>query len=295
VFIIKDKATRKELKNQPYKLIYGGNPMVSGLKPTWQNMKGGGGAKTPVEEIVGQCYDWRLEANRWGSNDVTLMFNQCQILKSDTPFPYAEWELAIKYSDNANSGWGIFGNSAATALGIDIELLDIDLLKTRWIHLLRSEEIFGDDAKAAPLPDGTQPKIKGFVWRIIEFVQPGQPVAAVAQMAPAPIPMVAAPVAVATPVVNGPAPAVAVATPPVVVAPVVAAPVAGLSPDQQALELLHGRDISSFFQVAVPDVIIRTDAALVNSILSNAFVTTKIASGDVVRNDDGTHTVVAKV
>ena len=60
---------------------------------------------------------------------------------------------------------------------------------------------------------------------------------------------------------------------------------------QRALELLNGRDTAAFFQVAIPDPLIRTDAALVNAILSNAFITAKVAAGEIVKNEDGTHTV----
>ena len=277
------------------------------LKPSWQNLKGGGAARTPVEEIVGQCYDWKVEPTQWGSNNIVLSFNQCQILKSDTPFPYAEWNLTIKWSDTVSSGWGIFGQSAAEKLGVDIELLDIDLLKGRWMHLLRTFKEFGDDRNAAPLPDGTQPKISGFVWQIVQFIQPGQTVQSVAQGTPVPQVNPVVQAMVSNP--NGPQP---VAVPAVAVSPVQAAPVqvvstivapvtpvavvqpagAGITADERAMTLLHGKDTASFFQVAIPDQIIRTDANLINSILSNAFITAKIASGEVIRNDDGTHTVV---
>ncbi len=64
------------------------------------------------------------------------------------------------------------------------------------------------------------------------------------------------------------------------------------TPEEQALFLLNGKDIASFFQAALPDEIIRSDAGLVNTIMNNVFVTAQIASGKVIKNEDGTHTVV---
>ncbi len=270
--------------------------MVTGLKPSWQNLKGSGFAsKNPVEEMVGQLVSWQLVANNFGGNNIEFNFTQCQILKSyGVPYPYAEWTMSIKFSDSQSSGWGIFGTSVAEALGIDIELLDIDLLKGRWCHILQFEHEFGEDSKAAPDPTtGLKPKIKGNVFKLVGLIVAGQQVVSVAGtpaaiVSPTPTPAVVAPIAapVITPapvVVDGLAPVATIAPPPMVT---------GITPEQQALSLLHGKDTAGFFQVAVPDPLIRTDAALVNSILSNAFITAQIASGMVTKNADGTHSVV---
>lgn len=294
--------------------------MTTGLKPSWQGLKTSQNFNNPVEEVVGQIVDWRIELDNFQNNQVILKFAQCQILKMDAPYPYPDWELSIKFSEHENSAWGFFGLSAAEALGTSIELLDIDLLKGRWAHVLRTPHDYGPD-KAKESSPGVPARIMGVVYRIVKFIEPGTAVTSVAPVAPvavAPVAVVApvqapAPIAapVAMPAAQVMAPAVAPVAVPVAAAPVAVAtapvavaeapvavvetpaiPGAQPTPEDQALTLLHGKDIASFFQVAVPDPIIRTDPALVNAIMSGVFAQAQITSGKVVKNDDGTHSVV---
>ena len=283
---------------------------LSGMKPSWKNLKGGG-AKTPVGEMVGLFSGWRTEPSQYGTN-VILEFSQCQMLRLDAPYPYAEWALSVKFSESANSGWGILGKSIADGLDIDIELMDIDLLSGRWCHMLREDNhSFGINKNVDPPVEMT-----GSVWKLIEFVQPGQPVTAVvaapvpvaapapvvapvAVMAPVAVP---APVAVATTPVTAAIPVVAGAAPAAVAVASVPAPVAAPTPTQgvvlsddpqtRALQMLHGKDLSTFFQTAIPDQVIRIDGSLIQSITANAYVPAQVAAGKAVHNADGTYSVV---
>ena len=272
--------------------------MTSGLKPSWQGLKGAQDFNNPVEEVVGTIVNWRLEPNHFGDNQVIFTFANCQILKTDTPFPYPDWEMSIKFSESERSGWGMFGASAAAALGVDIELLDIDLLKQRQVHILRSPHEYGPDKNKPEIAPGVWPPMVGKVYRIIRFVQPGEAVTSVAPIGG----VVAAPTAaIATPVtppvtvpVAMPDPQVAMAMAPPIAAPIaVSAPSTNeVSSEDQALILLHGKTIAAFFQAAVPDPVVRLDPILVNAIMSNTFVVGMVASGRVVMDEGGVYTVV---
>ena len=65
--------------------------MTSGLKPSWQGLKGAQDFNNPVEEVVGTIVNWRLEPNHFGDNQVIFTLANCQILKTDIPFPYPDW------------------------------------------------------------------------------------------------------------------------------------------------------------------------------------------------------------
>jgi len=309
--------------------------MTTGLKPSWQGLKAPLASSTnPVEEVVGQFVDWRLELDSFNNNQIVFRFGQCQVLTSDVPFPYPDWELSVKFSEHEVSAWGFFGLSAAEALGTSIELLDIDLLKGRWAHVLRTMHDYGPNKEKESSP-GVPARMVGAVYRIIRFIQPGEAVASIAPprvvapiATPVPVAATPAPVQVAmpaaqvipaptqtltptvqAPLVNGevsasaiPSPAPVMVSTPAVAAPVttVAVPAAAIpattvapdiTPEDQALLFLHGKDNASFFAAAIPDPIIRTNAELVNSIMSGVFIQAKITSGQVVKNDDGTHSV----
>ena len=276
--------------------------MTSALKPSWQGLKGAQDFNNPVEEVVGTIVNWRLEPNHFGDNQVIFTFANCQILKADTPFPYPDWEMSIKFSESEKSGWGMFGVSAAAALGVDIELLDIDLLKQRQVHILRSPYEYGPDKNKPELSPGVWPPMVGKVYRIIKFVQPGEPVTSVAPLSTttvAPPATVPAPVPVTTPVTMpdpqvAPAPWTAPTPTPTPTAPIPSTAPAGgeVSSEDHALTLLHGKTMAMFFQVAVPDPIVRLDPNLVNAIMSNTFIVGMVASGRVVMDEGGVYSVV---
>jgi len=258
--------------NQVVQIKLEESKLQDSMKPSWKNLKGAGGS-TPIAEIVGHCDSWEIAPDAFGSNQVAFALSKCQVLKADSPYPYSDFTLSIKYSDSLNSGWGKFGDSVSKVLGIATDTLDVDLLKGQWLHLLRIDNVpYGTDRQTG------QP-ITGTVWNLVEIVQEGAPVTAVhpslqagaiPSAAPAPVAPVAAPVAVATPTNTG-----------------------SSDPQQRALELLHGKSQADYFPVALSDDILRKDPMLLNSILSNAFIAAKVASGDVTQNTDGTYSVVA--
>ena len=283
------------------------------LKPSWRGLQASGN-QTPVSEVVGQVASWLMTPNNFGSQNVAINFVNCQVLDSDAAYVYSEWTLNIKYSDRQISGWGLFGVSLATALGVDIEMMDLDHLPGRWFHLVRVDNYqFGTNQQTG------QP-MTGNIWQVVKAMQPGeQPVR---QRAAAPAPMLTQPPVngvVAQPVVAQAAP---LAAAPVMAAPVAVAPIAPTpapmaqaapivvpqaAPPQVvmpepapmgdatsvALAHLHGSTLSDFFQKALADENIRAAPEITQAIVGNTFVAAKIASNEVIQNADGTHTVVA--
>ena len=258
---------------------FGGTPGVTGTppRPSWHNIRSGGGP--PVQELIGLVNSWSTEPNRFGRYKFNLHLGSIQVLAADAPYPYSEVTIGINYSDTPtlNSGWGLFGQSIAHALGLELEEVDVDALKGKWVHLCRRDKInFGTNQQGQALI--------GNAWELVELVQPGQvvqPVYSVNGTAPAPSATQQLTTPVASTVVITP-----IATPAVVVAPAMPN-----SPLARAKELLHRKDLATFFQQALGDPLVRTDPALVNSIMTQAFTGGLIQSGDVVRGADGLHIV----
>ena len=274
------------------------------LKPSWRGLKRGGGS--PLEEFVGSLNAWSVEPSTFGGTNCNFDFVALQVWKSDQPFPYAEARVSLKMSDSDNSAWGKFGHSIATAMGVDIDYLDIDGLKGHVLHMLRHDNVsFGTGR------DGQE--FKGTVWELVGIVPPGvQPVWK--NPAPGQPPVVAVPVIVppittppvivppvvtppaAVPVVVAPTPVVqsppVTQTPVTTPAPITVPPTAVADPSARALQLLDGQTLASYFNQALSDPIIKSDPGLVNSILSNAFVATLVAQGRARENADGTYSVI---
>ncbi len=297
-------------------------------KPSWRGLTGGGA--TPVAEFVGQVGSWGLATNQFGQQ-VVFKIQQAQILHSDTPYPYAELDLSIRYSESQNSGWGKFGESVATSFGVSMEALDIDGLIGQTIHCVRHDNYtFFVDRQGVPAV--------GSYWEMVSLVQPGQQVASIyAQVNPAgalvtapnpngtlampppmvpqiPTPMAPQPPPAMVPVATQPAP-----IPPVPVAPVVpvaapiptpivpAPPVAIVAPailvapvgppdgsgaETVAKQLLHGKTLSDFYREAMQSEAIRANPTLSQSILMQTYVESLKQQGVAIENADGTYSVV---
>jgi len=245
---------------------------------------------------VATLRSWGIAPSSFGGSNVQFDFVNLQVIRSDSPYPYAEAIVEIKYSDQVNSGWGRLGKSIANALSTDINYLDVDQLIGQILHWVRHDDVqFGKDKEGAP--------IVGSVFEMVAIVQPGQTVTPVGQQAPPVAEAVAyAPNTVVAPPPAPPATSVAaqpviVATPPTaeaVVANAAGTTVAAASavdPKIHALTLLHTRNKAQFFQVALPDPIIRSDQALVDAILSDSFIQSRLAEGSITQMPDETYSV----
>jgi hypothetical protein len=244
----------------------------SGLIPTWRGLKTGFG--TPVREFVGTFNSWQINQARFGTM-VQMDFNQCQILASDSPYPYAEVTIEIKYSDQGNSGWGVVGSSLAEAMGVELNALNIDALKGINLHMYRFEKDYGTNQQ------GDQ--MRGLVWKCINTLQPGE---SATQITGTTNEITLPPVTVA-PSTNSTPPASSPSAPTSSqVAPVQNA-------EARALELLNGKNLAEFFQVALPDSTIKTDASISTAIMGGQFVESMIAAGRVTVDASGIHQVAS--
>jgi hypothetical protein len=247
-----------------------------GLKPTWRGLKQGGSWATPLAEFVGtnaplgSNHSWRTEAGQFGSQ-IVLCFNRLQVIRTDAPYPNSEVELWLKYSEQKNSAWGRFGQSIADALGVELDLLDIEQLNGQQMHMVRHDNVdFGfKDRNTGQAATGT-------VWQLVKLLQPGERVTPVGQAQDGTQPALFE----GTATLEKPkaAPTVEPST---------------VSSEQQALDLLDGKNLAEFFQYALPDTAIRADQSLMTAIMNNTFVEAKLATGEVTKDDQGVYHVAS--
>ena len=138
---------------------------AGGFRPNWKNLQGD--FRTPLKEFVGKFDSYTTPQNRWGGIQIAIKLNQVQVLQSDAFYPQATAEISIKYSERESSAWGIFGTSAAKALGIEVETLEVDYLKNQILHLIRTDNYpIGKDKEGK--------EMKGTVWEVVEILKPRQ-------------------------------------------------------------------------------------------------------------------------
>ena len=277
--------------------------LMDGQIPGFSNMSDGG--RVPVAEFVGLYESWKLTETQFGQA-IVLHFSNCQVMESDAPWPYAEVDLQIRYSNNLRSGYGIFGESLAAALGMPRESCDLEVTKNYFLHVVREDEhIYGQNQQ-------TGEPMKGLVWHVVQAVAPGSaaPVPVRHQLYPPKVmPAAVAGVQGVQPLVGqGTAPAApaqvlpqALVAPPPTTQPIVQVPpttqpetagvVVTTTPETRALELLNGKDRDTWTREVMNDQSIRGDSTLFNAILNNQWLSMMMNSGRVVQNADGTFSV----
>ncbi len=267
----------------------------------WSGLATGGG-KVPVVCFIGRLIDIVEDPRQYG---LYLMekYDQVQILESPAPWPWATIDIPIKYSDKENSGWGHHVTSAK-ALGLATAATNLAMAKAELVgkiyEMRQSAQSYGENQAGQAMT--------GDVWRFVRIVQPGAPMvtpqpqyAVPPAVAPAPVnPAALAPAAPATPAIPpavDPAIAAALVAAAVPLTPAVA-PVINVAPDPsdtpaiRAKKLLHGRALNEFLAVALPDELLKSDPALVNSIFDGSLVLGLKSSGQVVMGPDLKFTVV---
>ena len=220
--------------------------MTSNLRPGWQNLKTGGDFRTPLSDFTGKVVRWETRAGQFNKTQIAFNFDQVAVIDSDTFYPQSTAEIVLNYSEQENSVWGIFGASAAAALGIDIQTLDIDFLVNQSLHMVREDNYLFFTDKAGKENRGT-------VWRITEIMK----------------------------VVGGGSNGAPAAT---ATAPAPAVEVSGQA-SEIALDLLDGQDLAGFFQVALNNDVIKADPVLVGSIANRQFVASMIQAGRIVEEN----------
>ena len=224
-------------------------------KPSWRNLREGG-FRTPLKRFIGKLERWEVMPNNWGGSDVSFFFGRLEVLATDAPYPHAEGDFSVRLSESKNSAFGILGQSFAEKLGIEVADLDIDNIIGRFFEMERIDDhFFYKDNQ-------TGEDKKGTIWTVLQLVT--QPSAA-SSAAPA-----------ATAVAPAPIPASA----------------DNKTPTERAMELLHLKNTPDFFRDAVSDELVKSDPALVTSIIDSTFVESAKTRGEVTVDENGVHTVV---
>lgn len=239
---------------------------VEKARPHWQGMSSGGNWGTPLIEFAGNFKGWSEDDGQFGISWV-LEFDRVEVVRSDAPYTSAEATVSIRASNALNSGWGIFGESLAKAQGVELDNLNLDGSVGQTWHMVREDaHDFGFKVKE------TGRQAVGTVWTVVTIVAPGQPVV------PVEVPKEV------VPVVESSGTSVAVEPTPVETVAVTA--------EERALQLLNGRNKATFFQIVLPDDMVKKDSTITSEIINDTFIQARIASGKVTVDEDGVHTVV---
>lgn len=217
--------------------------------------------RNPIKEVIGRLGEPYPEPNNFGKLQVKLPLTAIKVLDTETYTTDTETTIAINYpatqdgSVPENSAWGLFGVSAAKALGVTIENLELTMLANQTVHLRRHDNhSFGVNRQTG------QPML-GPYWELVHVVQPGETYE---------------PKASVPPVVSG-------GSGPTAVAPNSEEAYA------RALYLLGGKTRGDFFNAALSDEGIKADIALVQGIASGSFIQGLLDTGAAVEQGDGTY------
>ena len=231
--------------------------LAEGAKPTWRGMKDSS-YQIPVREFVGLLTRWDTEDSPFGGTNVLFQFDNCQIILTDAPYPHAEVEVPIKYSERKNSAWGSFGQTVADVLGIDVEgLEDPDPLIGKWVHMERFTRDYGVNRQ-------TGLQMTGQVWNCkgvsttppgMQNAQPQQQPAQQAQVQPTPAPI-----------------AQAVELP--------------LDPRERAEAMLPGKNYTEFVQATMQDTIIQ-NSPIATEIINRTFTAGLESAGRIAVDNAG--------
>lgn len=231
-----------------------------------------GADKIPILEFIGTGVDWDVEQSRFGDGAmyVKFQFSQVQVIKMREdagPYPHDTASLLVKHSGSLRSGFGFVQGSINKALGIPQDQSDLDSFKGHSWHVTAEQYNWGH------IPNSTVADANGDTWgEIWNFALAGSNGAAVA---PAVTHATVAPQA-------QPASQTQAAS--------TAAP-AGQSAEDIAFGVLNGKNLADFNSEITGAGIVQQDPDLFIRIMNNSWIAASIASGKVVVNADGTHTV----
>ena len=276
-------------------------PWRDGGVPSWEAMTMGR-QKSPLLDFIGTFARFDTEVDAFDRDLLHLHFTNLQVYNVEGTFTDAEAIVSVPFSRSWNSGFGKLGKSFSELLGIDPKTFNINLILQGVYRMVRTpNEVFGQNRATGEV-------MKGDVWRAVQIMSapgvapvapPVMPMAPVAPTLP-PAPPIAPPLPPAgmmPPQVPPMAPAVPVAqavpeAPPWEMPPPVAPPTAAtVTPTQRALELLHGKDLGTFWNMAMQDPIIKSDQPFMQSIMDRSFIATQMVAGKVIENANGTYTV----
>ena len=220
----------------------------------------GGGDRTPLTEFIGTLNEWDVRPSPFGdgSHQIVLKFSGVQVIsvrEGSGPYPFDSAEVAIKHSGSERSGFGILVSSMDKALKIDKVQSDMDNYLTHEWHFKTERFNWGK------IPGSTVADENGDTWGDVWTASASGSANA----------FVEAPTAVA----EAPAPVEE-----------------NLTAEEIAFSLLDGKTQSEWIPDVVSNSTIQQDMSLFQSIMSNQWLASKIASGEVTRDDQDRHHVV---
>ena len=279
-------------------------PWRDGGVPSWEAMTMGR-QKSPLLDFIGTFSRFDTEVDNFERDLIHLYFTNLQVYNVEGTFTDAEAVITVSFSRSWNSGFGKLGKSFADLLGIDPKTFNVNLILHGSYRMVRTpDEVFGQNRQSGEV-------MKGDVWRAVQIMSaPGVapvalPVAAPVAPPVPPMPPVAPPAApglppagMALPPTPPMPPTVAPMPPAASVAPSIngqpppPTPTAlVVTPEQRALELLDGKDLGTFWNMAMQDPIIKANQPFMQSIMDRSFIASQMTAGRVVENANGTYTV----
>ena len=229
----------------------------------------GGGEKCQVVDFIADGISWDVKPSQWRPDEtfIVFQFSKLQVLKlrPDAPaYPYDTIELSIKHSKAIRSGFGFVTQSISKALNMESTDSDLeDFIGKSW-RVTMSMFNWGTINGVADQ--------MGEIWNF-SLASSAAGAMAVATTPPTSVPS------------NSP-----VATQPVEASVTVGSP--SQTPEERALELLHGKTKDAFFPEVTTDKLVREDEPLFLGIIQETWLAGKIRDGKVTVADDGVHTVV---
>ena len=201
----------------------------------------------------------------------------------EVPYTDASATLSVNYSRSWNSAYGKLGRSFADMLGIDPKNMTVDNWVGGTYRMQRTVgEIYGQNRS-------TGQTMAGDVWRCAQVMGGGTAPAQIQQgMAPNQQQMQPQPQAQQSYEQQGQPnqqPAQQTVTVPAQT---------NITPQQRALELLHGKTVNDFWNTAMVDPIIKSDQAFVAKVMDRSFLVDVVAQGFATENPDGTYSVVGR-
>ena len=284
-----------------------GQGMAPPPEVKWDGLETGGAFKCPVVCFTGRLTDIVEDYGSQYGLRLIEKWDQVQILESPVPWPWATLDYSIKYSSKENSAWGHHVTSAK-ALGIATQAPNLAAAKAELVgkmfEMRQVQQTYGEDR-------ATGNAMTGDVWKFIRIIQPGmvqsfpqpqyaQPTAPATPVQPQPTQTGAAPAVLSTgAVAPNPAPVQAPNQP--VVAPAQGVPAGAFdctispndTPQVRAKKLLNSMALNEWLGKALMDDKIKADAAFINTIYDQSFITALKASGQVVQGADGKFIVVS--
>ena len=210
----------------------------------------GGGDRTPLTEFTGKLTSWDVAKSQFDAtiHNIVFKFEGVQVIsvqEGSGPYPFDHAEISIKHSGSERSGFGMLVSSMDKALGATKQQSDLDKYVGQEWHFRTERFNWGR------IPGSTVADENGDTWGNIWIAELAGVTASTFVEAP-----------VKEPVITE-----------------------ALTPEEKALALLDGKTQSEWIPEVVQDTEIQQDMALFQSIMSNQWLASKIASGAVTQDD----------